>query len=75
LVVDERQPTPELVVCCESDEPGTVDRDAVVHQLHERLGLRARVLPYPPGSLPRTEVGKAVRVVRWREGEPPVPGL
>jgi len=46
-----------------------------VHQLHERLGLRARVAPYPAGTLPRTEVGKAVRVVRWRDGAPPVPGL
>jgi phenylacetate-CoA ligase len=75
LVVDERQPVPELVVCCESDDPDTVARDAIVHQLHERLGLRARVQPYVTGSLPRTEVGKAVRVVRWREGPPPVPGL
>ena len=75
LVVDERQPVPELVVCCESDDPDTVARDAIVHQLHERLGLRARVQPFTTGSLPRTEVGKAVRVVRWREGPPPVPEL
>jgi hypothetical protein len=25
--------------------------------------------------VPRTEVGKAVRVVRWASGEPPIPGL
>jgi len=25
--------------------------------------------------VPRTEMGKAVRVVRWADGEPPVPGL
>jgi hypothetical protein len=25
--------------------------------------------------VPRSEVGKAVRVVRWREGGPPLPGL
>jgi phenylacetate-CoA ligase len=29
----------------------------------------------PPGTVPRSEVGKAVRVVRWTEGEPPLPGL
>jgi phenylacetate-CoA ligase len=75
LVVDERRPVSELIVCCESDDPDTVARDAIVHELHERLGLRARVQPYVTGSLPRTEVGKAVRVVRWREGAPPVAGL
>ena len=75
LVVDERAPVPELVVCCESDQPDTVPQSDIVHQLHERLGLRARVAPYAAGTLPRTEVGKAVRVVRWRDGEPPVPGL
>ena len=75
LVVDEREPVPELVVCCEADQPDTVAREEIVHQLHERLGLRARVAPYAAGSLPRTEVGKAVRVVRWRDGAPPVPGL
>ena len=75
LVVDEREPVPELVVCCESDQPDTVPQDEIVHQLHERLGLRARVAPYAAGTLPRTEVGKAVRVVRWRDGAPPVPGL
>jgi phenylacetate-coenzyme A ligase PaaK-like adenylate-forming protein len=75
LVVDERAPVPELIVCCESDEPDAVHREEIVRQLHERLGLRARVQPYGAGSLPRTEVGKAVRVVRWREGEAPLPGL
>ena len=75
LVVDEREPVPELVVCCEADQPDNVAQEEIVHQLHERLGLRARVAPYAAGSLPRTEVGKAVRVVRWRDGAPPVPGL
>jgi len=75
LVVDEREPVPELVVCCESDQPDTVPQQEIVHELHERLGLRARVAPYAVGTLPRTEVGKAVRVVRWRDGAPPVPGL
>ena len=75
LVVDERQPVTELIVCCESDDPDGVGRDDIGHVLHERLGLRARVQPFAAGTLPRTEVGKAVRVVRWRGGEPPVPGL
>jgi len=25
--------------------------------------------------VPRTEVGKAVRIRRWASGEPPLPGL
>ena len=45
------------------------------HRLRETLGLRVRVAMVPPGSVPRTEVGKAVRVRRWSAGEPPVPGL
>jgi phenylacetate-CoA ligase len=75
LVVDERSPASELIVCCESDAPDSVPVEEIVHQLHERLGLRARVETYPTGALPRTEVGKAVRVVRWHEGDPPLPGL
>ncbi len=45
------------------------------HNLRETLGLRVNVAIVPPGSVPRTEVGKAVRVRRWSAGEPPVPGL
>jgi hypothetical protein len=29
----------------------------------------------PVGSLPRTEVGKAVRRLTWESGPPPLPGL
>ena len=44
-------------------------------RLREVLGVRVGVRVLPGGTLPRIEVGKAVRVVRWAEGEPPVPGL
>jgi phenylacetate-coenzyme A ligase PaaK-like adenylate-forming protein len=75
LVVDERAAVPELIVCCESTvSPESVAAD-VVKALQERLGLRAQVRVLPPETLPRQEVGKAVRVVRWRDGRPPVPGL
>ena len=37
------------------------------------VGIAVRVLP--PGTVPRSEVGKAVRVVRWRDGAAPLPGL
>jgi phenylacetate-coenzyme A ligase PaaK-like adenylate-forming protein len=50
-------------------------RVALEHRLRETLGLRVRVAMVPPGAVPRTEVGKAVRVRRWSSGEPPIPGL
>jgi phenylacetate-CoA ligase len=73
LVVDERQPVIELVVCCESTHDD-VDNQ-ITQALRDRLGLRATVRVLTPGTLPRHEVGKAVRVARWRDGAPPVPGL
>jgi phenylacetate-CoA ligase len=72
LVVDVRNAVPELIVCCEGD---VRVEGAIAKALRERLGLRARVAVAAPETLPRTEVGKAVRVVRWHDGEPPVPGL
>ena len=44
-------------------------------RLRDELGVGVRVRVLPPGTVPRTEVGKAVRLVRWRDGEPPLPGL
>jgi phenylacetate-CoA ligase len=49
--------------------------ETLEHRLRETLGLRVRVAIVPPGTVPRTEVGKAVRVRRWSAGDPPVPGL
>jgi phenylacetate-coenzyme A ligase PaaK-like adenylate-forming protein len=75
LVVDRRSSMPELIVCCESAAADDVHRQRLVHALHEALGLRADVRILAPGALPRQEVGKAVRVVSWTQGEPPLPGL
>jgi phenylacetate-coenzyme A ligase PaaK-like adenylate-forming protein len=44
-------------------------------RLRGELGVSVRVRVLPPGTVPRSEVGKAVRVVRWRDGDPPLPGL
>ena len=44
-------------------------------RLRDGLGVSVRVRVLPPGTVPRSEVGKAVRVVRWRDGSPPLPGL
>lgn len=74
LVVDRRLPSTELIVCCEASG-GDEHRDVLVHALHERLGLRAEVRVRAPGTLPRQEVGKAVRVLNWSDGPAPLPFL
>jgi phenylacetate-CoA ligase len=52
--------------------PGEPDLEA---RLRAELGVGVRVRVLPPGTVPRTEVGKAVRVLSWRAGPPPLPGL
>jgi phenylacetate-coenzyme A ligase PaaK-like adenylate-forming protein len=74
LVVDRRLPSAELIVCCESRD-GDRHRDELTHALHERLGLRAEVEVVVPGTLPRQEAGKAVRVLTWSDGPAPLPFL
>jgi phenylacetate-CoA ligase len=76
LVVDARNAPSRLIACCESQ---TADawppRESIEARLRETLGVGVRVKLLPPGSVPRTEVGKAVRVLTWASGAPPVPGL
>ncbi len=65
LVVDERQPQHRLLACCEYDETASAARspaELIEGRLREALGLSVAVRLLPPGSVPRTEVGKAVRV-------------
>ena len=68
-------------VSSRSARPGTgwsgpqPDISAIESRLKDVLGLSVAVRLMPPGSVPRTEVGKAVRVARWRDGEPPLPGI
>jgi phenylacetate-coenzyme A ligase PaaK-like adenylate-forming protein len=82
LVVDERAGGRDLIACCEritgraGGSPSDDElRAALEHGLRDTLGLRVSVAVVPQGAVPRTEVGKAVRVRRWSGGEPPVPGL
>ncbi len=78
LVVDERSPRHRLIAICEPETRSSVAQPApseLESSLKDALGLSVAVRVLPPGSVPRTEVGKAVRVVRWSGGEPPVPGL
>jgi phenylacetate-CoA ligase len=82
LVVDDRAAVKELVVAVESLTAHAAGPDlsgllasGLAGALHAQLGVRARVQVLAAGTVPRTEVGKAVRVVTWAAGEPPLPGL
>lgn len=78
IVVDARAALPRLVVCCEPSS-STVDDLEIAPRLRDelsrRLGIACEVRVVAPGGLPRTEVGKARRVVRWEAGPAPMPGL
>ena len=76
LVVDERAAQHHLVALCEyrPEAPGPAEGEIEV-RLRDALGVRITVRLLPPGAVPRSEVGKAVRVIRWAGGEPPAPGL
>jgi phenylacetate-CoA ligase len=85
LVVDSRGDSRRLVACCEFRTPGGVAQAdtieagagaaAIEARLREGLGVGVRVRILPAGTVPRSEAGKAVRVVNWDAGDPPLPGL
>ncbi len=78
VVVDEREPQHRLIAICETGSGWSGPRPDVSQiesRLKDVLGLSVAVRLLPPGSVPRTEVGKAVRVTRWKGDEPPVPGI
>jgi phenylacetate-coenzyme A ligase PaaK-like adenylate-forming protein len=78
LVVDEREAAARLIACVEIAADSTVahlNQQELESGLKETLGLSVAVRVLPPGSVPRTEVGKAVRVRRWPGGDPPIPGV
>jgi phenylacetate-coenzyme A ligase PaaK-like adenylate-forming protein len=69
VIVDRRAAMARLIVACEEGGPG------LGPALSAELGLACDVRVLPPGTIPRVEAGKAVRVVAWESGEPPLPGL
>ncbi len=78
LVVDERAAQARLLACCEVRTDGQVPAGAerrIESRLRDELGISIGVRLVPAGTVPRTEVGKAVRVARWAGGEPPLPGI
>jgi phenylacetate-CoA ligase len=77
VVVEDRRDLarPELLVAVEAvSADGDLAADLDV-ALRERLGVTCVVRVLAAGSVPRVEVGKAKRFVRWSEGPPPVAGL
>jgi phenylacetate-coenzyme A ligase PaaK-like adenylate-forming protein len=78
LVVDERGAHLRLIACCEyrTHRPPALPRPSELEsRLRDELGVGVTVRVLEAGSVPRAEVGKAVRVKRWADGEPPLPGL
>jgi phenylacetate-CoA ligase len=80
LVVDARSAVKDLIVAveyatAEAAHPPSVAAGDLAVAIRDRLGVRAQVRVLRGGTLPRPEVGKAVRVVTWAGGEPPLPGL
>jgi phenylacetate-CoA ligase len=78
LVVDERESPLRLLACIEyrTDGPGPFPAaEGIESRLREGLGVGVTVRLLPAGTIPRTEVGKAVRIRRWSGGDPPLPGL
>jgi phenylacetate-coenzyme A ligase PaaK-like adenylate-forming protein len=69
VVVDRREAMARLIVACEEAKPG------LSPALAAELGVSCEVRVLPAGTIPRVEVGKAVRVVSWESGEAPLPGL
>jgi phenylacetate-CoA ligase len=81
LLVEDRRvdSRPELRIAVEH-AGGDLDGEEVLrrdleHALRERLAVGCVVQVLAAGSVPRTETGKARRLARWTEGEPPVAGL
>jgi phenylacetate-coenzyme A ligase PaaK-like adenylate-forming protein len=78
LVVDEREIPSRLLACIEprTGSPTPVPAPTELEsRLREQLGVGVTVRVLEVGTIPRSEVGKAVRLRRWADGEPPLPGL
>jgi phenylacetate-coenzyme A ligase PaaK-like adenylate-forming protein len=83
LVVDRTGTMPRLVVVCELAAPAAAhladpERDRVAAgiaaALRARLALSTEVRVLPAGTIPRVEMGKAVRVAQRTPDHDPLPG-
>jgi phenylacetate-coenzyme A ligase PaaK-like adenylate-forming protein len=78
LVLDERVTPLRLLACVEYRTltlPPIASAEQIESRLREQLGVGVTVHVVDTGGVPRSEVGKAVRLRRWAGGEPPLPGL
>ncbi|HZC42010.1 MAG TPA: phenylacetate--CoA ligase [Streptosporangiaceae bacterium] len=79
LVMDVREEGRRLLACLELRPEAGAARTELAADLAARLrtelGVGVDVRIMPPDTVPRSEVGKAVRVVQWTGGDPPLPGL
>lgn len=76
IVEDRRTARPELKIAIETESVDTEQlRTELTVKLRERLGLTCDVHVLAPGTVPRTETGKAQRLARWSQGQAPVPGI
>ncbi|MFI0357646.1 phenylacetate--CoA ligase family protein [Actinomadura sp. 9N407] len=76
LVVDRRKPEHTgLLVACEAAGADAAPAEVLARAVQDELGLTADIRVLPAGTVPRVEIGKAVRVVTWESGEAPLPGL
>jgi phenylacetate-CoA ligase len=77
IIVDRRSTLPELEARVELARPGGAEESEVVagrlqSRLMETIRLRVKVNVGPPGSVPRTEVGKAKRVFERNDDSDPL---
>jgi phenylacetate-CoA ligase len=77
IIVDRRSTLPELEARVELARPGGAEETEVVagrlqSRLKETIRLRVRVNVGPPGSVPRTKVGKAKRVFERTDDTDPL---
>src|SRR5580658_6623166 len=78
LVLDEREIPSRLLACIEHGTGSSAPMPSAAElesRLREQLGVGVAVRVLAAGTVPRSEVGKAVRLRRWADGEPPLPGL
>jgi phenylacetate-CoA ligase len=76
VVEDRRVPArPELRIGVEQTTTGGTLAADLGSALRERLGITCVVRVLATGSVPRVEVGKAKRFVRWSDGPAPLDGL
>ncbi|MHA6798636.1 phenylacetate--CoA ligase family protein [Bounagaea algeriensis] len=80
LIVEDRRDSsrPELRIGVEVHGSGQNTEQLeqeLATALRNRLGFSCAVRAFPPHHIPRAESGKTTRLVRWRHGPPPLPGL